>query len=244
MAYLAPIHRPSSVRHALKLNFLVADEESLVVAKANRIEIYAQTPEGLALRHSRAIYGKVTILQKLRPASSSIDHLFVGTDRYAYFTLSWNAEAKQLRTEQSFVDLADKTARDSQTGDRCHVDPSGRFMTLELYEGVVTVVPVAQKTKKKSDVEIGSLGEPVPARIPELFVRSSTYLRRRSEEKDKPRLALLYEDSHGQARLKLRELEYSSIEGSAELGDVEDAPNHDMELGASHIIPISAPACQ
>ncbi|TKA64635.1 hypothetical protein B0A49_06908 [Cryomyces minteri] len=242
MAYLAPIHRPSSVRHALKLKFLGAGEESLVVAKANRIEIYAQTPEGLALRHSKAIYGKVTILQKLRPASSSTDHLFVGTDRYTYFTLSWNAEAKQLRTEQSFVDLADKTARDSQTGDRCHIDPSGRFMTLELYEGVVTVVPIAQKTKKKSDVEIGSLGEPVPSRIPELFVRSSTYLRRRSQEKDKPRLALLYEDSHGQARLKLRELEYSSIEGSAELGDVEDAPNHDMELGASHIIPISAPA--
>jgi hypothetical protein len=32
MAYIAPIHRPSSVRRALKLNLLGADEESLVVA--------------------------------------------------------------------------------------------------------------------------------------------------------------------------------------------------------------------
>jgi DNA damage-binding protein 1 len=32
MAYLASIHRPSSVRHALKLNFLAADEDTLVVA--------------------------------------------------------------------------------------------------------------------------------------------------------------------------------------------------------------------
>jgi DNA damage-binding protein 1 len=32
MAYIAPIHRPSSVRHALKLNFLAAEEDCLVVA--------------------------------------------------------------------------------------------------------------------------------------------------------------------------------------------------------------------
>lgn len=32
MAYLASIHRPSSVRHALKLNFFNPDEEALVVA--------------------------------------------------------------------------------------------------------------------------------------------------------------------------------------------------------------------
>jgi DNA damage-binding protein 1 len=32
MAYIAPIHKPSSVRHALKLNFLSAEEDCLVVA--------------------------------------------------------------------------------------------------------------------------------------------------------------------------------------------------------------------
>jgi DNA damage-binding protein 1 len=32
MAYIAPIHRPSSVRHALLTRLLSADEESLVVA--------------------------------------------------------------------------------------------------------------------------------------------------------------------------------------------------------------------
>jgi DNA damage-binding protein 1 len=35
MAYIAPIHRPSSVRHALKLNFLAPDEDCLVVAYAS-----------------------------------------------------------------------------------------------------------------------------------------------------------------------------------------------------------------
>jgi DNA damage-binding protein 1 len=32
MAYVAPIHRPSSIRHALKLAFLASDEDCLVVA--------------------------------------------------------------------------------------------------------------------------------------------------------------------------------------------------------------------
>lgn len=32
MAYLAPIHQASSIRHALKLNFLSRTEECLVVA--------------------------------------------------------------------------------------------------------------------------------------------------------------------------------------------------------------------
>src|SRR4051794_2152319 len=36
MAYLAPIHRPSSVRHAIKLNLLSPDSECLVLAYAPR----------------------------------------------------------------------------------------------------------------------------------------------------------------------------------------------------------------
>jgi DNA damage-binding protein 1 len=32
MAYIAPIHKPSSVRHALRSNLVSADEESLVLA--------------------------------------------------------------------------------------------------------------------------------------------------------------------------------------------------------------------
>jgi len=32
MAYIAPIHRPSSIRHALKLSFLAPNEDCLVVA--------------------------------------------------------------------------------------------------------------------------------------------------------------------------------------------------------------------
>ncbi|KAF2226941.1 mono-functional DNA-alkylating methyl methanesulfonate N-term-domain-containing protein [Elsinoe ampelina] len=243
MAYIASIHRPSSVRHAIKINFLDAEEDTLVVAKSNRLEFYAQTEDGLVLRHSKAIYGKVILLNKLRPASSTTDHLFVGTDRFMYFVLSWDPTTKQLKTEKTYQDLADNSSRDSQTGDRCLIDPTGRFMALEIYEGIVTVIPIATEGKKKSKDEPGTLRDPIPTRIPELFVRSSAFVHRR-KEKDKPQLALLYEDSTGSVNLRIRELDYSpglKDEGSAEFESPIEVEG-DVGLGASHIIPLGAPA--
>ncbi|KAL5118152.1 hypothetical protein ACEQ8H_003987 [Pleosporales sp. CAS-2024a] len=240
MAYIAPIHRPSSVRHALKLNFLAQDEDCLVVAKANRLEFYTQTADGLALQHQKAIYGKVTMLQKLRPALSPTDHLFVGTDRFMYFTLSWNADKKQLQTEKSFDSVADNAARESQTGERCHVDPSGRVMTVEVYEGIITVIPLVQRGKKrKQEQDIANLGEPQPVRLSEMFVRSSSFLRPKTFD-EKPKIALLYEDTHSQVKLKLRGILFAGGD-QVELEDGE-ACKAELELGASHLIPVEAPS--
>ncbi|KAF2273015.1 DNA damage-binding protein 1 [Westerdykella ornata] len=240
MAYIAPIHRPSSIRHALKLNFLSPDDECLVVAKANRLEFYTQTPDGLALQHSNGIYGKVTMLQKLRPALSPTDHLFVGTDRFQYFTLSWNPAKKQLQTEKKFESVADNAARESQTGERCHVDPSGRIMTLEVYEGIITAIPLVQRGKKrKQEPEISHLGEPQPLRIPEMFVRSSAFLRQPSND-EKAKLALLHEDTDSKVKLRFRELSLLG-QDTIEL-DEGEVYRGDIELGASHLIPVEGPS--
>ncbi|KAF7194854.1 DNA damage-binding protein 1b [Pseudocercospora fuligena] len=254
MAYLAPIHRPSSIRHALKLSFTSPDAEDLVVAKANRLEIWRANPGDttLVLQHSKAIYGKVTLLHKLRPATSQTDHLFVGTDRYNYFTLSWDDERQDLKSEKSMVDIAEKAARDSQTGDRVHIDPTSRFMTLEVYEGVVNVLPIAHAGKgkrKAADNEIGELGDPIQVRIPELFVRSSCFLYRRDtgpRGKTDPMFAVLYEDSKTQVRIKIRELEYSpSLRPNEEPATAELEKGVDvtgsLEQGSSFMIPLPAP---
>lgn len=246
MAFLAPIHRPSSVRHALKLCFLNPDDECLIVAKSNRIEIYIESDEGLVHKHTKAIYGKITMLERLQPANSRTEHLFIGTDRYKYFTVSWDATKSQLRTEQSYHDQADKTLRDSQTQDRCLIDPSRRYMTLQLFDGIITVVPIIQsKLKQKSPHEPGCLGEPVPARIPELFVRSSAFLHSLSGKNTKPKIALLYENNRQKVCLVVRTLDYAAGNhgetGSADLDEV-DVAHDDLEPGASHLIPVPAPA--
>jgi len=255
MAYLAPIHRPSSVRHAIKLSFLSPDSDDLIIAKANRIEIYSpneQQPDQLTLQHTRSLYGKITLLHKLRPATSRTDHLFVGTDRYHYFTLSWDAETKQLKTEKAYQDIAEKAARDSQTGDRVAIDPTSRFMALECYEGVVNVLPIAHAGKGKrraADNEIGEIGDPIPVRVPELFVRSSCFVHKRQAgaRPANPEFALLYEDSTNKVRLKVRELDFQpSLRPQEEPHSVElekgrDAQGGELELGASHLIPLPAP---
>lgn len=218
--------------------------------KANRLEIYSQSPEGLVLEHSKAIYGKVIMLQKLRPATATTDHLFVGTNLYTYFTVSWDPQTKQLRTEQSYVDQADKASRDSMMADRCHLDPTRRYMTLEIYEGIITVIPLihsSQKLKRKAGQpggEVGSLGEPALSRIEELFVRSSTFLHADEDSTAEPRLALLYQDNEEKVRLKVRKLDYKSgvsgDVGEAELKHDADL-KADIELGSSHLIPVAAP---
>lgn len=220
-------------------------------SKANRLEFYTQGADGLALQHSKAIHGRVAMLAKLvRPGSSETDHLFVGTDRHTYFTVSWDTRANQLRTERSYVDLADSSSRSSEA-DRCLIDPSERFMTLELYEGLVTVIPIVQaslKQRKKTGpavgLQVGELGEPSQARIEELFVRSSAFMY--CEAKSPPRMALLYEDTQGRVKLKVRELMFTPAgasgdgAGVADLNEV-DVLREELEMGASHLIPVPAP---
>lgn len=186
------------------------------------------------------------------PANSPTDHLFVGTDQYSYFTLSWDNSANEIRTERNYIDIADPSSRESQVGARCLVDPSGQFLTLEAYEGVITVIPIMPVHVKKRGrapawttapgaPRPGELGEATPTRVDELFVRSSAFLHVQS---GKPRLALLYEDNQKRVKLKVRELHYTSPTAStcAEATFAEVAEfAHELDLGASHLIPVPAP---
>ncbi|KAF1810515.1 putative UV-damaged DNA binding protein, partial [Eremomyces bilateralis CBS 781.70] len=227
-------------------------------SKSNRLEFHSISEDGLSLRHSSSLYGRVRMLQKIRPPTSTTDHLFVGTDRYMYFVLSWNAETQQLQTEKSFEDLAEKGARDSQFGDRCHINPSGEFMTLELYEGMITVLPIVPPKKGIAESEIGTLGEAIQCRIPEMSVCSSTFLyTARQGPKNPPKLAMLYEDLQEDRKVVVKNLWYTPALGRDDVGSVEcnfgdneAQPAHyydrvesrpRVEPQSSHLLPVSLP---
>jgi DNA damage-binding protein 1 len=126
-------------------------------------------------------------------------------------------------------------------------------MTLEIFEGIITVLPIIQPHKKRGKPpvlktshysnpeeptpQIGELGEPMMTRIDELMVRSSAFLH--VESKAHPRLALLHEDNQRKVKLKIRELIF---EASAEpvFQETEDF-TEELDLGASHLIPVPAP---
>ena len=185
------------------------------------------------------------MLEKLRPRDSSTDHLFVGTDRFFYFTVSWDSSSKQLCTEQSYVDQADKSARDSATNDRCLIDPSSQFMALFLQDGIVSVIPLLSKGKRKGGSNcIDGLGDPISTRISAMTLRSCAFLYPRPCDKASIQLALLYEDAHQRMFVSIRQLEYIAG-GAGEPGyvslDDEIGEISDIELGASHVIPVPQP---
>ena len=185
------------------------------------------------------------MLNKLRPTSSTTDHLFVGTDNHTYFTASWDAQARQLKTERSFSDM-DKTARESQTGERCLLDPAGDFLTIEVYEGIITTIPVGQKGRKKGS-ESGTLGEPATCRINEFFVRSSAFLH--DPQLDKPHLALLYEDYEKTVRLQITTLAYSQTgqaleDSQVEFDVVKGSSQDELDYGANILIPVTEAPCE
>ena len=155
------------------------------------------------------------------------------------------------------MDLADSSLRDAQSGDRCLADPTGRFLTIEVYEGVVTVIPISWgegsgKGKQPAQGFVhdvpssGGLADPLPARIEELAVRSSAFLDRDRGDTRPPRMAILYEDTMGEVKLKLRDLVYthSTVTGDggamAELTEV-DILSGPRDLGSSILIPVPNP---
>ncbi|CAN8102710.1 unnamed protein product [Discula destructiva] len=238
MAYIAPVHRPSSIRHAVQAKLFDGEDESLVIAKTNRIEIYTLADnQQLLLRHSKIIYGTVVMVQKLRPKDSVTDMLFVGTDRQRYFTLAWDADTQQLKTAQSFPeDEAARFMRDSQSQDRCIVDPTGRFLAMHLWEGVLAVMRMLPRKGKTNELEWME-----SARLSELFVKSSAFL---YSETGHPKIAFLYQSRSDQTDSKLAVYRLTSDDKDTQASKFD--PSKDRELardlpdpGASLIIPVA-----
>ncbi|AEO66386.1 uncharacterized protein THITE_2114471 [Thermothielavioides terrestris NRRL 8126] len=222
MAYIAPIHRPSSARHALYSQLLSDEEESLVLRRANRLEIWRLRDGLLNLVHSKVVNGTIAILQKLRPKDARTDLLFVGTDRFEYFTLAWNPETSQLDTINPFNDPGERHMRDSQSQDRCLVDPSGRFLAMHLWEGVLTILRLGNR--KNTATVLDWMGQ---VRLSELFIKASTFL---YTETGHPKIALLYQSRADSSDAQLATYRLTSDDRNTELSRFD--PNRDREIDA------------
>lgn len=125
-------------------------------------------------------------------------------------------------------------------------------MTLELHDGIVTVVPLIQPSAKKQRRDSsalqanvpGSLGEPVPVRIEEIATRASAFLHADEESTENPCLALLWEDNQDDPQLKILEIEPGpenepslvELKTKAELRQADR-----LDKGVSHLIPVPQP---
>ncbi|CAK7198317.1 hypothetical protein SEUCBS139899_000977 [Sporothrix eucalyptigena] len=236
MAYVAPIHRPSSVRHAVRIKLFSAEEECLVLSKANRIEIWRFTQQDdLVLFHSQRVYGTVSMLSSLQPKDSDTDILFVGTDRFDYFSLAWDDEQQNLQTIDHFHDVGEKHLRDSQSQDNCIVDPTGRYMSLLLWEGVLCVLRLKSRRDQARNIDWMD-----QVRLSELFIRASTFL---YTETGHPKIAFLYQSQFDQRDSKLSSYRLTSDDRDTVVSRFD--VNRDRELnldlddiGAALLIPV------
>jgi DNA damage-binding protein 1 len=119
-------------------------------------------------------------------------------------------------------------------------------MTLELFDGVVTVIPLTEeaipskKGKKSAATQrTNTLGEPSQVRIEELQTRASAFLQTPADATANPRLAILWEDNDENPQLKLRELKYTDGESpNCELDTVAEL-RAELDPGVSHLIPVT-----
>ncbi|KAI0482219.1 mono-functional DNA-alkylating methyl methanesulfonate N-term-domain-containing protein [Xylariaceae sp. FL0804] len=236
MAYIAPIHRPNSVRHALRLNLFPGEEDCLVLAKTNRLEIWKTDDTGGLVRvDARTINGTVSMLQRLRPRDAESDWLFVGTDRFQWFTLGWDAKEKRLDTIRSYFDKNESHMRDSQSQDKCIVDPTGKFIVVLLWEGVINVMRMP--TGKRQIQDLHWMDQ---VRISELFIKCASFL---YVETGHPKIAFLYQTRTENPDCHLVTYRLTSDDKNTEVSRFEVRDQIDrMEIedpGSALLIPVS-----
>ncbi|CAJ2512403.1 Uu.00g054180.m01.CDS01 [Anthostomella pinea] len=237
MAYIAPIHRPNSVRHALRATLFPDDEDDcIVLAKANRLEIWKLEGTG-ALVHTdtNAVHGTISMLQSLRPRDADTDLLFVGTDRFQYFTVGWDASTQRLDTVEMFYDVNEKHMRDSLSQDKCIVDPTGQFMVVLLWEGVINVLRMHRVKSKRHNLNWMD-----QIRISELFIKCASFLH---VETGHPKVAFLYQTRTENADCHLVTYRLTSDDKNTEVSRFEVRDQIDrMEIqdpGSAILIPVS-----
>ncbi|KAI1333003.1 mono-functional DNA-alkylating methyl methanesulfonate N-term-domain-containing protein [Xylariaceae sp. FL0255] len=236
MAYIAPIHRPNSVRHAVRLSLFPDEPECLVVSKANRLEVWKPEESGtLAQTNTHLVNGTITMMQRLQPRDADTDLLFIGTDRFQYFTLGWDHEKRRLETIQTWHDVNEKYMRDSQSQDKCIVDPTGRFMVVLLWEGVLNVLRMHTIKSKRQMLDWMD-----QIRISELFIRCTTFLH---DETGHPKVAFIYQTRHSHPDCHFVSYRLTNDEKNMEVSRFETRDQIDRfevpDPGSALIIPVS-----
>lgn len=205
-------------------------------SKTNRLEVWKLEETGaLAHTDTKYINGTISMLQRLRPRDAETDLLFVGTDRFQYFTVGWDSAKGKLDTIQMFYDMNEKHMRDSQSQDKCIVDPTGRFIVVLLWEGVINVLRMHTVKSKRQNLDWMD-----QVRISELFIKCASFLH---VETGHPKIAFLYQTRTEQPDCHLVSYRLTADDKNTEVSRFEIRDQIDrMEIedpGSALLIPVS-----
>ncbi|KAL1896891.1 hypothetical protein Cpir12675_002612 [Ceratocystis pirilliformis] len=235
MAYFAPIHRPTSVRHSLTARFTSETEDDLIIAITNRLEVWRVTYDGAVFLHSRAINGTISTLSKLRPKDARRDMLFIGTDMNSYITVWWDDATKQIETPEVTQENFPDFVRASESTDRALVDQDGKFIAMLLWEGVISISRMEDRPKaRKGPKSLRFLGQ---SRISELYVKSACFL----PSITGPRIAFLHQKQHDWEEAQISIYPITSDDKHSEPSDFSPKVREHMFTPKDHLTSILIP---
>lgn len=221
--YVATAQKPTSVTHSLTAAFTGANDVNLLLAKSTRFEIHLLTPEGLLPQHDINLYGRIAIFEVFRAANEPQDWLFVVTQRFQFCVLAYDPATQQVVTK-AHGNIRDSIGRSSEIVTTGNIDPEGRLIGMNLYEGYFKVIPI--------DSNKGILKETFNIRLDELRVIDIKFL----HGYNKPTICVLYEDYKAARHVKTYHILVKEK-------DFAEGPwsQSNVEAGASLLVPVPAP---
>ena len=186
--------------------------------------------------HTKLIYGTISMLERLQPKDSETDILFIGTDRLQYFNVTWNPQTQQIEAvEEAMQDTSEPYMRHSQSQNRCLVDPTGKFMAMHLWEGVLNVFRLPARKGNTTRLEVLD-----QIRLTELWMKTSTFVHSRTGH---PRIAFLYKTQLDQEEARIAVYRLTRDDKGSDVSKFD--PHKDRELDvviqdpyASMLIPV------
>ena len=107
--------------------------------------------------------------------------LFFATERFEFYTATWDG---RLRVAPALRDDAEPFMRRQQSQNRCVVDPSGRFMAMLLWEGVLNLLRLPPRKPRSDKLEMME-----QVRLSELWIKAACFV---PTETGHPTIALLH----------------------------------------------------
>lgn len=132
-SYVVTSQKPTAVQHTLVCNFTAPNDHNLIIAKGNHLEIHTLCDTGLIAEIDLPIFGKITSLNYFRYNGINQDNLFILTEKKHFCVLGWDVVNKKFISKVT-GNLNDRvSARDSDIGQRCIIDPSRYISIISFY---------------------------------------------------------------------------------------------------------------
>ncbi|KDQ62210.1 hypothetical protein JAAARDRAFT_121297 [Jaapia argillacea MUCL 33604] len=201
MRVVSTFHAPSSVASSVKCRLLVnSEQEYLVVAKTNRLQVFALRSAGLHLECTLEIWGRVVALRAIPSKNASYSNLAVLTDhpdpRLIILSYTKPHEAHPELVSKHSVPLHERTSRHAEFFNDVLVHPSGRVALVSCYAGKLKVV-VFNDAQYGRDFDV---------QLPELNVLSICFL---PVPSDSYTIGILHIDHQKRIQLLSRDLNVS-----------------------------------